>query len=94
MTGHEFHRTTVEPWHGAAAAWLVDGEPTGFSADPARVGRETVHASYLHLHWAGYPDLAQRFANAVHDHAAGRPRAAEPAPSPPTGHVGPPPISS
>jgi cobyrinic acid a,c-diamide synthase len=69
VTGHEFHRTTVEPCHGAAAAWLVDDEPTGFSADPAKVGRETLHASYLHTHWAGHPDLAQRFASAVHDHA-------------------------
>jgi cobyrinic acid a,c-diamide synthase len=70
VTGHEFHRTTVEPRRGPAATWLVNGEPTGFSLDPAGVGRETVHASYLHLHWAGYPELAQRFANAVHDHAA------------------------
>jgi cobyrinic acid a,c-diamide synthase len=70
LTGHEFHRTTVEPPSGVAAAWLVDGEPVGFSADPAGLGRETLHASYLHLHWAGYPELAQRFANAVHDHAA------------------------
>jgi cobyrinic acid a,c-diamide synthase len=68
MTGHEFHRTTVEPRHGETPAWLVDGEPVGFSADPAGRGRKTVHASYLHLHWAGYPGLAQRFANAVHDH--------------------------
>jgi cobyrinic acid a,c-diamide synthase len=51
---------------------LVDGEPVGFSADPAGLGRETLHASYLHLHWGGYPELAQRFANAVHDHAAAR----------------------
>jgi cobyrinic acid a,c-diamide synthase len=71
--GHEFHRTAVEPRHGAAAAWLVNGEPAGFSADPAGIGRETVHASYLHVHWAGYPELAQRFADAVHDHAASRP---------------------
>ncbi|HZL75594.1 MAG TPA: cobyrinate a,c-diamide synthase [Propionibacteriaceae bacterium] len=69
VTGHEFHRTAVEPSHGGAAAWLVDGEPAGFSTDPAGSGRESVHASYLHIHWAGYPDLAQRFANAVHDHA-------------------------
>jgi cobyrinic acid a,c-diamide synthase len=68
MTGHEFHRTTVEPRHGETPAWLVDGEAVGFSADPAGRGRKTVHASYLHLHWAGYPGLAQRFANAVHDH--------------------------
>jgi cobyrinic acid a,c-diamide synthase len=70
VAGHEFHRTTVEPCGGPAAAWLVNGEPTGFSLDPAGTGTETVHASYLHLHWAGYPELAQRFANAVHDHAA------------------------
>ncbi|HEX5906838.1 MAG TPA: Rv2231c family pyridoxal phosphate-dependent protein CobC, partial [Propionibacteriaceae bacterium] len=79
VTGHEFHRTAVEPSHGAAAAWFVDGEPTGFSTDPGGIGRQTVHASYLHLHWAGYPDLAQRFANAVHDHAKTmRPMSAEP----------------
>jgi cobyrinic acid a,c-diamide synthase len=69
VTGHDFHRTTVEPSHGPAAAWLMDGEPMGFSADPAGIGRETLHASYLHLHWAGHPEMAQRFANAVHDHA-------------------------
>ena len=69
VTAHDFHRTQVQPPSGAAAAWLVDGEPVGFSADPAGLGRETLHASYLHLHWAGYPGLAQRFADAVHDHA-------------------------
>jgi cobyrinic acid a,c-diamide synthase len=69
VAGHEFHRTTVEPSAGPAAAWLFDGEPAGFSLDPAGAGRNTLHASYLHLHWAGYPELAQRFANAVHDHA-------------------------
>ncbi len=73
VTGHEFHRTRVEPRHGAAAAWLLNGEHAGFSEDPAGIGRETLHASYLHLHWAGYPELAQRFADAVHDHAASRP---------------------
>lgn len=26
----------------------------------------TLHASYLHVHWAGHPHLAQRFADAVH----------------------------
>jgi cobyrinic acid a,c-diamide synthase len=69
VTGHEFHRTSVEPRHGEAAAWSVDGEPIGFSSDPAGIGRKSVHASYWHVHWAGYPNLVQRFANAVHDHA-------------------------
>jgi len=69
VTGHEFHRTTVTPVHGESAAWLVDGHPVGFSADPAGTGRPSLHASYLHLHWAGHPQLAQRFADAMHDHA-------------------------
>jgi cobyrinic acid a,c-diamide synthase len=69
LTGHEFHRTTLEPTSTAAPAWLADGEPIGFSADPAGIGRKTLHASYVHLHWAGHPELAQRFARAVHDHA-------------------------
>ena len=70
VTGHEFHRTAVEPVHGQRAAWLVDGEPAGFSADPAGVGHPAVHASYLHVHWAGHPSVAQHFADAVHAHAA------------------------
>ncbi len=65
VTGHEFHRTVVEPAAGARAGWLVDGEPAGFGGD-------TVHASYLHVHWAGHPQLAQRFADAVHAFGSGR----------------------
>ena len=59
ITGHEFHRTTVTPASGADAAWLIDGVPAGFSTP-------TLHASYLHTHWAGHPAVAQKFANAVH----------------------------
>jgi cobyrinic acid a,c-diamide synthase len=40
--------------------------PAGFSADPAGTGRPTLHASYLHTHWAGHPVLAARFAAAAH----------------------------
>ncbi|HET8969906.1 MAG TPA: cobyrinate a,c-diamide synthase [Candidatus Nanopelagicales bacterium] len=66
VTGHEFHRTITTPVAGSSAAWLVDGVPVGFSADPASIGNPTVHASYLHLHWAGHPSVAARFAAAVH----------------------------
>lgn len=59
ITGHEFHRTTVTPAAGADAAWLIDGVPVGFSTP-------TLHASYLHTHWAGHPAVAQKFADAVH----------------------------
>jgi cobyrinic acid a,c-diamide synthase len=53
VTGHEFHRTAVS---GTAAtpAWAWRDKPAeGFVS-----GR--VHASYLHLHWAGYPEAARR----------------------------------
>ena len=54
VTGHEFHRTVVEPRAGAQAAWHVDGRPEGFVQDG-------VHASYLHVHWAGSPERAGDF---------------------------------
>lgn len=62
VTGHEFHRTRVTPEAGGGplgAAWEVDGRPEGFTS-------ATLHASYLHTHWAGHPHLAERFATAVH----------------------------
>lgn len=59
VSGHEFHRTTAAPGAGTPPAWEVDSEPTGFAS-------ATWHASYLHVHWAGHPQLAQRFADAVH----------------------------
>jgi cobyrinic acid a,c-diamide synthase len=60
VTGHEFHRTTVE---GAGAAAWDSGE--GFVQDG-------VHASYLHLHWAGVPQVAERFVAAAAHVAAAR----------------------
>lgn len=45
----------------ATAAWVLNGRPDGFAT-------ATLHASYLHVHWAGHPQLAQRFADAVHCH--------------------------
>lgn len=62
VTGHEFHRTHVAPVAGAVPAWEVDGTPVGFAGP-------RLHASYLHTHWAGHPQLAQRFAAAVHGDA-------------------------
>jgi cobyrinic acid a,c-diamide synthase len=53
VTGHEFHRTQVDPAGGGA--W-ESGE--GFV-------RGGVHASYLHLHWAGVPGIAERFVTAA-----------------------------
>lgn len=58
VSAHEFHRTVTDPVATEPAAWIVDGAPTG-------VAGPRLHASYLHVHWAGYPQLAQRFAEAV-----------------------------
>ena len=46
ITGHEFHRTVVEP--------------------AGDVATDTLHASYLHTHWAGHPEMAERFARGIH----------------------------
>ncbi|WP_037669523.1 cobyrinate a,c-diamide synthase [Streptomyces griseus] len=57
MRGHEFHRTVVEPGAGAAPAW-------GVRAPARRVEgfvQDSVHASYLHTHWASEPGVARRF---------------------------------
>lgn len=56
VTGHEFHRTTVEP--GGDSAWVGPAGPMGFATP-------TLHASYLHTHWAGHPSMAARFAAAA-----------------------------
>jgi cobyrinic acid a,c-diamide synthase len=73
VTGHEFHRTSIDVGRfsptagarnalyrptsvggGAAAAWAWrDAAPEGFVT-------RGVHASYLHLHWAARPEIAQR----------------------------------
>ncbi len=59
VTGHEFHRTTVEPRAGATPAWTL--QDRGCEGWVAR----GVHASYLHLHWAGVPGVADRFVRAA-----------------------------
>ena len=65
VTGHEFHRTTVHPRSGlllspaAGAAWQWrGGDPEGFATS-------SLHASYLHLHWAADPGLARRLVAAA-----------------------------
>jgi cobyrinic acid a,c-diamide synthase len=58
VRGHEFHRTTVVPRRPGTPAWAYCGKKEGFV-------RGGVHASYLHLHWAGYPDMARRLVGAA-----------------------------
>ena len=53
VTGHEFHRTALSRTAGPAPAWAWgDRVSEGFVSGG-------VHASYLHLHWAGRPEIAR-----------------------------------
>ncbi len=63
ITGHEFHRTGTQFPPGSVPGWGWE-TPQGWCRDGWTSGN--VHASYLHIHWAGHPQLAQRFADAVH----------------------------
>ncbi|MEU4211962.1 cobyrinate a,c-diamide synthase [Streptomyces sp. NPDC026206] len=61
VRGHEFHRTVIEPAAGAVPAW-------GLTRPQRRVEgfvQAGVHASYLHVHWAGAPGTAARFVAAA-----------------------------
>jgi cobyrinic acid a,c-diamide synthase len=61
VRGHEFHRTVATPAAGLTPAWRWSdprpAEPEGFVSG-------SVHASYLHLNWAGSPAVAERFVSA------------------------------
>ena len=58
VRGHEFHRTTVTPACSGTPAWTFGSRAEGFT------GR-ALHASYLHLHWAGQPWMARRLVTAA-----------------------------
>lgn len=63
VTGHEFHRTVVD-WPAAPPAAWGWRSPAGESVlDGIAAGG--VHASYLHLHPAGYPGAVARFVAAA-----------------------------
>ncbi|GAA0519272.1 hydrogenobyrinate a,c-diamide synthase [Saccharopolyspora subtropica] len=54
VSGHEFHRTELEPGSGGPPAWFWRGAREGFV-------QGGVHASYLHTHPAGQPGAVERF---------------------------------
>ncbi|MEU0480020.1 cobyrinate a,c-diamide synthase [Streptosporangium sp. NPDC006013] len=56
--GHEFHRTATDPGHATPPLFRWRGAADGF-AEPL------LAASYLHLHWAGSPELAGRLVAAI-----------------------------
>jgi cobyrinic acid a,c-diamide synthase len=70
VRGHEFHRTECTPSSGAQAAWQWRSGDERIAEGAVRAG---VHASYLHLHWAGDDSIPRRFVGACQ--AAARRRA-------------------
>ncbi len=59
VRAHEFHYSVVEPAASERAAWELEGRgPEGCVAG-------SVHASYLHLHWAATPQIPARLVRAA-----------------------------
>jgi len=62
VRGHEFHYSTTVPGHGERAVWTLRARGRerleGFA-------HRSVHASYLHTHWAASPGAARRFVDAA-----------------------------
>lgn len=60
VSGHEFHRTALEPGSGDSPAWRWRAD------QPVAEGfvHRGVHASYLHTHPAGQPESVARFVRA------------------------------
>lgn len=96
VTGHEFHRTRTSPTVLGDGAWRVGSAPHGFALDPSGAGHATLHAAYLHVHWAGHPRMARSFAEHVTAFAGatraagapgdGRARGPQSGPPPARGH--------
>ena len=67
LRGHEFHYSTVDPSCGPDAAWTLRARGRerreGFATP-------TLSASYLHLHWAAFPDVPRRLVAAARKAAA------------------------
>ncbi|GAA3690085.1 cobyrinate a,c-diamide synthase [Gordonia hankookensis] len=79
VTGHEFHRSTVEAGGEITPAWAWRDHQG--SAGTHGFVQASVHASYLHVHPAGHPAAVTRFVSAARRAAevtgSGRDEAAE-----------------
>jgi cobyrinic acid a,c-diamide synthase len=63
VAGHEFHRTVLMPGSSEPSAWFWHGGDGAKVAEGYASAR--LHASYLHLHWAGRPELPRRIVAAA-----------------------------
>ncbi|MFN7677040.1 MAG: cobyrinate a,c-diamide synthase, partial [Cyanobacteriota bacterium] len=86
--GHEFHRwqlRTAVAREAGSPLWQLEG--WGVERNLEGWSTPTLHASWLHLHWAGFPKIPWRLAAAAAGagpplSAAFSPRRTPPAPSP------------
>ncbi|MEB3348771.1 MAG: cobyrinate a,c-diamide synthase [Cyanobacteriota bacterium] len=62
LWGHEFHRWQIEGC-GEGQLWHLEG--WGVPARAEGWSRPRLHASWLHLHWAGQPAMVRRLAAAA-----------------------------
>jgi cobyrinic acid a,c-diamide synthase len=63
VRGHEFHYSAVDVLDpGARRAWRLSARTF---ERPEGIAAGGVQASYLHVHWAAHPELAQAFAQAA-----------------------------
>ena len=71
VRGHEFHYSLVEPGDGGgAAAWDLSARGRTRREGFAMGG---IHASYLHVHWAAFPQAARRLVDAAARATGGQP---------------------
>ncbi|MDP9258979.1 MAG: cobyrinate a,c-diamide synthase [Actinomycetota bacterium] len=67
VRGHEFHYSQVEPTNGGGqAAWKLAARGTERNEGYVAGG---VQASFLHVHWAAFPQIASRLAAAAREPA-------------------------
>ena len=69
--GHEFHYSACELDNARHPAYLVDGAPEGYAAGD-------LFASYIHLHFAGYPALLDHWLERCRASARNRPHGGQP----------------
>jgi cobyrinic acid a,c-diamide synthase len=62
LWGHEFHRWQLQDGTATAPLWQLEG--WGSPSRPEGWSKANLHASWLHLHWAGYPAIPARLAAA------------------------------
>jgi cobyrinic acid a,c-diamide synthase len=71
VRGHEFHYSSCVLESDVEAAYLVDGVPEGYAAG-------NLFASYIHLHFAGYPAVVEHWLDRCRAYAGARQSGGQP----------------